>query len=188
MIAFDPSLLNLGVSVGVLGIDGVLVVEHVETLHPDRLVDKYNISPDWDADVNMQRAVMLEFIVDNYLSGWNPDVMVIELPIFNGNPKTLQTQMKAIVTLERAAIRHSSKLKTNIVELMPNVIKAGVGVDVKVSGSDKTAITRALNTLVGDGKIRYINPDHLPNAMDDHANDSVAMLYTQCVEMLDGFS
>ena len=100
LIAFDPSLLNLGIAVGEVR-DGKLYIEYVESLYIDRLVDKHSLEPDWDVDANTRRVMMLKLIVTRYLRSYKPDVMVIELPIFNGrNPKSLQVQMKAIPTLE----------------------------------------------------------------------------------------
>lgn len=185
LIAFDPSLLNLGVSVGRIE-DGKLVVEYVTTYYIGKLTDKLSNQPDWEVDTNTRRVEMLSSIVSSLLNGTNPDMMVIELPIFNGkNPKSLQVQMKAITVLESMAIQFNNRFRTNIIEFMPNVIKQGVGINVKLEGGDKTAITRALVKLEQDGSLVYEQQKHRPNIVDEHANDSVAMLYTQFEEMRD---
>lgn len=183
LIAFDPSLLNLGVSVGRVESDK-LIVEYVDTFYIDKMVDKFGTTPDWEVDPNTRRVELLQHIVTTLLDSYSLDMMIIELPVFNGkNPKSLQVQMKAITVLEAAAIRNSPTFRSNIVEYMPNVIKQGVGINVREAKGDKTAITRALLKLQKEGSLVYESKDHEPNIVDEHANDSVAMLYTKFKEL-----
>lgn len=185
IIAFDPSLLNLGVSVGRV-VDGKLIIEYVDTFYVGKLAEAYSTLPDWDVDPNTRRVEMLRLITTRMLTSYNVDMMVIELPIFNGkNPKSLQVQMKAIVTLQVAAIQFNDRMRSNIVEYMPNVIKQGVGIDVRKSGGDKTAITKALLRLQTEGSLVYEDKQYTPDEVDEHANDSVAMLYTKFKELDD---
>lgn len=185
IVAFDPSLINLGVSVGRIE-SGKLIIEYVTTFYINKLTDKYSNQPNWEVDDNTRRVEMLVNVVDSILHGYVPELLVIELPIFNGlNPQSLQVQMKAITMLEAAFIRFNSNLRANIIEFMPNVIKQGVGIDVKLEGGDKTAITRSLLRLETEGSLVYEHQEHRPNIVDEHANDSVAMLYTQFMEMQD---
>lgn len=185
LVAFDPSLRNLGVAVGRVE-DGKLIVEYVDTFYIDKMVDKFSLTPDWDIDANTRRVHMLEDIASKFLKSYEPQAVVIELPIFNGkNPNSLQVQMKAIVTLELAVLKFHDRLRLNIVEYMPNVIKMGVGVDPKKDKGGKDDITNALVKLQDAGVLVYSNPSHGPREVDDHANDAVAMLFTKFAELED---
>lgn len=185
LIAFDPSLRNLGVAVGRVE-DNKLIVEYVDTFYIDKMVEKLSLTPDWDIDPNTRRVHMLEDITTKFLRSYAPDAVVIELPIFNGkNPNSLQVQMKAIVTLELAVLKYHERLRLNIVEYMPNVIKMGVGVDPKKDKGGKDDITNALVKLQDAGVLVYSNPNHGPREVDDHANDAVAMLFTKYSELVE---
>lgn len=187
IIAYDPSLRNLGCSVGEI-IEGKLHIKFVDTFYIDKLTDKLSPLPEWDIDPNTRRVEMLNLIVVRTLTNYCPQQIIIEEPIFNGkNPNSLQVQMKAITALECAALRHHGKALGNLVKYMPNVIKQGVGITDRKEMSDKTAVTRALNTLIESGTLIYEDEAHLPDNVDDHANDSVAMLYTKYMEFLDVF-
>lgn len=189
LMAFDPSLRNLGVSTGNI-IDGQLHVDYGETFYIDKLVDKYSDQPEWDIDPNTRRCILLESVVETMVASHRPDILIIELPIYNSlNPKSLQVQMKAITILEMVALKVNPHLKANIVEYMPNVIKLGVGIDVaKKDMGDKLLITKALKRCEAEGTLVYTKEEYRPDVLDEHANDSVAMLYTKYKELQDEFS
>lgn len=189
LLAFDPSLRNLGVAAGTVR-DDCLEVDFVTTFYVDKMVDQLSLSPEWDVDENTRRVLLLEEIVSNIIANHHPNFLIIELPIYNGlNPKSLQVQMKAITMLELMALKTHDIRNSNIVEYMPNVIKAGIGIDTKEKGmGDKGLVTKHLLKLLDSNDITYTDPKYRPDAVDEHANDAVAMLYTKYKELQDEFS
>ena len=67
---------------------------------------------------------------------------------------------------------------------MPNQIKLAVGVPHnKEAMKSKEEVTKALLRLKDSGILLFEHSDYEPLAIDEHANDAIAMVYTKYKEL-----
>jgi Holliday junction resolvasome RuvABC endonuclease subunit len=184
VVAFDPSLINLGFACGISTPDG-LVIDVAQTFKIDQLITKHGGGRNWDMSDNLVRMQWAIKVVEYCMEHYAPDVVVLEDPIFNKrNPDSLIVQSRGLGIIESAIAKYylSQGLTPNQTNYKPNVIKQGVGVE-KGRYNDKQAITDALNDLMSTEQLRYVNEAFEPNKVDDHTNDAVAMVYNKHVEI-----
>lgn len=186
ILAWDPSLRNLGMAVGE-STDSQLTITQATTFYVDKMVESHGLDTSWDEDENIRRLCMLEHIVPKVIANYKPDLMVIEKPIYNNlNPKTLMIQMLAIGALERIAHQHRITFREGLSAYMPNQIKLAVGVPAtKEAFKDKKEVTRALLRLERDNVLQFEREEFKPLSIDEHANDAVAMVWTKHKELHD---
>ena len=184
ILAWDPSLRNLGLAVGD-EVDGKLNIVQATTFYVDKLVESHGLDVGDGEDINIRRLCMLEYLVPKVIANYKPDLMVIERPIYNNlNPKTLMIQMLAITALERIAHQNRITFRESLSEYMPNQIKIAVGVtDSKEAFRDKKEVTKALLRLQDSGVLLFEDEKYTPLFVDEHANDAVAMVYTKFKEI-----
>jgi Holliday junction resolvasome RuvABC endonuclease subunit len=186
VLAFDPSLINLGVSCGISSASG-LVIESAQTYKIDQLITKLGERNSWGRNVNLLRMQYATRVVEYCMRCYDPDVVILEDPIYNKrNPDSLITQSRGLGIFESAIAKHfiNNGRMPNQTNYKPNIIKLGVGVP-KGRFKEKEAITESLLDLVKSGKLQYVNDKHSPLNVDDHANDAVAMVYNKHLEILD---
>lgn len=184
LLAFDPSLINLGFSCGVS--DGKrLLVENAQTFKIDQLITSLGSTNVWERELNLERMQHTMRVVDYTLKVFKPDIVVLEDPIYNKrNPDSLITQSRCLGIIEQRIAEYYlgiNKLPSHA-NYKPNVIKQAVGVP-RGRFKEKEAITECLLELMVQDKLAYLNDEHKPDCVDDHANDSVAMLYTKHLEV-----
>ncbi len=183
IIAFDPSLVNLGYAYGHL-IDGKLVVERVGTFQPDKFLKATNMFDTGDVTTDRQMAV--EYFIKIALENFRPIAIVGETSFYNGcNPSTIINQSKGLGLIERVTREYLLKLNGpfELALYQPNVIKRTLGLD-KEEFKDKTMIDKYLIRHANNGTIKYLNEESMPENQLDHGNDAVAMLYTLVTNIL----
>ncbi len=182
VMAFDPSLLNLGYVYGHL-IDGKLLIEKCGTFQPDKFLRKTGMFNTGHKTTNRQLAV--EHFMTLALWTFEPKAVSGETCFFNGlNPDTIFQQGKGIGLIERIIRTYLTTIKSpfELVLYPPNVIKRTLGLD-KLEFKDKTMINKHIEKHIKAGTITYMDKEHLPSNQLDHANDAVAMAYTLCVNI-----
>lgn len=189
IMAWDPSLRNLGLGVGDSTSSGLNMVM-CTTYYINKLVETHGLNVSWGEDENTQRLYMLEYVVERAILNYKPDLMVIESPVYNNlNPKTLMIQMLAITALQRLAHKHRVTFMDGISIYMPNQIKLAIGVpNTKEAFKDKMEVTKALLRLVESGELSLEEEEYAPSRIDEHANDAMAMVYTKHKELKDVFN
>lgn len=183
LVAYDPSLINLGYAYGYVE-EGVLYVSCVGTFNTDSINKRVGLVVA-EADQDVDRGRILGDFLTTSLEGWKPHGVALESAFFNKvNPKSLISQSKASgiiqYVIDAYNVKFSGRMQASI--YAPNFIKEQVGVS---SGEfkDKTAINRAIMARVKEGKLVYLNESDYPDKHKDHTNDAVAMLYTKYLEL-----
>lgn len=182
IIAYDPSLSNLGFAYGRI-LDGVLIVEKCGTFQPEKFLKatgEFNCG-----DLTTDRQFAVEHFMNISLSQYKPSAIVGETSFYNGcNPSTIINQSKGLGLIERIARKYLLDIRSpfELVLYQPNVIKATLGLE-RDEFKDKLKINEHLNRRIAASEIVYVHDEHLPHNQLDHANDAVAMLYTLMIKM-----
>lgn len=183
IMAYDPSLVNLGYAYGTI-INGSLVVERSGTFQPDKFLKATGLFD--TGDVTTDRQLAVEHFITIGLSQYRPEALLIESSFYNGvNPATIINQSKGLGLIEKLLFSYLRDIHSpfELVKLSPNVIKRDLGLS-KEEFSDKTAIDTHIYRRIDEGKIEYTDATCLPKEQLDHANDAVAMLYCLATRML----
>lgn len=181
VIAFDPSLKNLGVACGeiYLGDDNKVVVEYATTYYVDKLLGKFP-----EEHLLTKRTQLTEKVKElaiNIITEYNPYFVVSEKPVYSGNPETYANQWEGVCALRTAAVECT---KNPLLDLIYDLEFFHVGhikatVDVANTSGDKTLMTEGLQHAIELNRLDYKHKAHTPQCVDEHANDAVAMLLTK---------
>jgi Holliday junction resolvasome RuvABC endonuclease subunit len=176
-LAFDTSLINLGVSVGDIR-DDCLLVNYATTYNIDRLVG-IGMYMHRDIPLNTVRCDAIYDLTEILIEHYNPDMVIYESPFYNQkNPKTLMSQMLAVAAINIKAYMSINKdinpLRYNPVELSAKEVRAAFN----VKDGDKYLMEEALMRLMEEESIRF-KDDAIIDKIDNHTIDSIAMLYNR---------
>jgi len=185
ILAYDPSYINLGVAFGISS-NKNLTIRSCGTYKIDKLLTQIGTPHDWELDDNQKRAIVVANVTAFTLKSFKPDIVVVEDIFYNGqNPNTLIIQANCLGTLyTQIGMHFINKSAPVLTRYVPNVIKAGVGVDKK-DFKEKEAVKRQLKLLRDAGELVYSNANIDLDVTEDHTDDAVAMVYTKHREVKD---
>lgn len=185
VVAFDTSLKNLGVACGniYLAEDNKVVVTTATTYYIDELLGKF---PDEALLTKRTQLVdKVKTLAVKIITEFNPHFVVAEKPIFKMNPETYANQWEGVCALRIATLECS---KNPVLELIydveffhPGHVKDTLG--VAGNNGDKNLITQGLLEKIKTGQLVYLDEEHHPDKLDDHANDAVTMLLTKAATL-----